>query len=184
MVAFRTLFDSNIGDVSAANVTQVGTLLASNVIAATNVAVSGTVLTNNLSVSGTGVISGNLGVTGTIAVGGLGIMYAVNPSINLTTATSAFVAAMPLTAAVNVVISASFTSASPVSLPSVATWMGGEITVLNQSTMTVAVWPQSNDIIDATATGAYVKLDAGKRCSYFAVSATGIISAQWGVTSV
>ena len=84
----------------------------------------------------------------------------------------------------NIVVSASFTSGSPLALPSVATWLGSGIQVFNQTTQTVAVWPQPNDIIDTKVTGTAVLLDAGKRSDFYAVSTTGIISAQLGVTSV
>ena len=163
----NTVWDSVKGDVNSLTLNSVTASVASFV-----------------SVTASSVVASVANIGGTVTVGGLGILYACNPSINLSTATSAFVAAYALTAAVNVIISNSFTSAGPVSLPTVANWLGGEITVLNQCTSSVAVWPQPNDIIDTTATGAYIHLDSGKRASFFAVSATGIISAQWGATAV
>ena len=181
----NTLFDSELGDVTSINM-PIGqstpysgafTSVSVTSLAAASVSVSGTVAA--------GAVAGSVGAfSGTVSVGGLGLVSARDPSINLTTATSAFVAAYGITAAINIIVSASFTSGSPVALPSVATWLGGEITIFNQSTHTVAVWPQTADIIDTTATGAFVLLDAGKRSNYYAVSTTGIISAQLGVTSV
>lgn len=172
MANINTLFDTDIGDVT-------GTIQLQALLVTGNVVVTGSVLA-----SGGMAVTGPATVGGTLAVGGLGIKYAINPSINLTTATSAFVAAIPITAAMNVVVSVSFTSAGPVSLPTVASWLGGQITVLNKSTNTVGVWPQPNDIIDATATGAYVKLDSGKGAVFYGVSTTGILSAQIGTTAV
>lgn len=178
----NTLFDSNLGDVTSvklANVTVTGTVTAANV------AVSGTLTAGTV----VGLPSAALTVSqivaaGTITVGGLGVLYAVNPSINLSATTSALVSAYSMTAAINVIISASFTSGTPVVLPSVATWVGGEISVFNQSTHSVAVWPQPNDIIDSTATGAYVVMNSNVRAGFVAVSTTGIISYQYGSTAV
>lgn len=116
------------------------------------------------------------------AVGGVAESWA--PSIGIPATTNSFAAAVALTAANNVVTSVTFTSGSPVALPSVATWQGGAINVFNQTTMTVGVWPQPADHIDALPASSGVLLDAGKRCTFYAPTATQIISAQLGVTSV
>ena len=113
-----------------------------------------------------------------------GFPQAINPSINIVATTNTFAAAITLTAAVNVIVSGAVASSSPVVLPSAAIWLGGTISIFNQSTATVAVWMQPADVCDGKAAGTTVLLDAGKRCNYVAVSTTGIISEQMGVTSV
>jgi hypothetical protein len=124
---------------------------------------------------------------GSIQVAGL---TQVNPTVSVTATTDTFAAAVALTAKVNVVVTAANASGSPVALPSVATWLGTDITVFNQTTHTVAVWPQPADGIDVLGTTTPALLDAGKRCSFYAVAPVNgttalgeIISAQLGVTS-
>jgi len=120
-----------------------------------------------------------------VSISGIaGIVESWNPSVGIPATTNSFAAAVALTSNNNVVTSCTFTSGSPVALPSVATWLGGDMMVFNQTTMTVAVWPQPADHIDTTATGANVLLDAGKRCVFYAPGPTQIISAQLGATSV
>lgn len=166
----NTLFDSSIGDVTSINI-PVG-LVTPN--------------TGNFTAltAGSLTVSGTVAVSGSMSVGGLGVLSAVNPTINLSATTSAFLSGYALTAAINVIISASFTSGTPVVLPTVASWLGGEIAVFNQSTHSVAVWPQPNDIIDSTAAGAYVIMNSNVRAGFVAVSTTGMISYQYGTTAV
>ena len=115
----------------------------------------------------------------------------INPTVSLTQTTDTFAAAVALTAKINVVVTAAFASGSPVALPSVATFIGTAIEVFNQTTHTVAVWPQPNDQIDVLGTTVACLLDAGKRAQFYGVAppngttALGsIISAQLGTTSV
>ncbi|MGO9304225.1 MAG: hypothetical protein ACLP3R_11175 [Candidatus Korobacteraceae bacterium] len=112
-----------------------------------------------------------------------GVQESWAPAIAVVATTSTLAAAVALTAANNVV-AGSYTATVPVALPTVASWLGGVISVFNQTTMTVGVWPQANDIIDVKVTGTVVLLNPGLRCNFYAVTATTIISAQLGVTSV
>ena len=113
-----------------------------------------------------------------------GFPQQVNPSINITVTANNFTAAVSITAALNVIVSGSVPSSSPVVLPSAALWLGGTISIFNQSTVTVAVWMQPADVCDGKAAGTTALLDAGKRANFVAVSTTGIISEQMGTTSV
>lgn len=133
------------------------------------------------------VITPSVIVSGTITLGGP-ILVPVQTSINVTATTNTYAAAQPLIAGLNVVVSASATG--PVALPSAATFVGGSVAVFNQSTHTVAVWPQPLDGIDALGTTAAILLDAGKRALFFGIAGAvgtttlgSIISAQMGVTS-
>lgn len=113
-----------------------------------------------------------------------GLPEVVNPSINIVATTNTFALAVSITAGMNVVVSGAVANSSPVVLPTAANWMGGTIGIFNQSTATVAVWMQPNDVCDGKAAGTTVLVDAGKRSLFIAVSTTGIISAQMGTTSV
>lgn len=154
----NTLLDTNLGDVTSINV-PIGqtTPYAGNF---TSISVS------SLSVSSVG-----------------GVVESWAPAITVVATTSTLAAAVALTAANNV-IGGSYTATVPVALPTVASWIGGDIRVFNQTTMTVGVWPQANDIIDGKATGTVVLLNPGLRADFFAPTVTTIISAQLGVTSV
>jgi hypothetical protein len=158
----NTLFDSNLGDVESINIP---------------IGQSTPYAGNFTSVTVTGAISaGSLSVTTPITHG-------INPSVTAGT-TLTFTGAVSITSPVNVVVAATYTSGSAVALPTVASWIGADYIIFNQTTHTVAVFPQPNDIIDVTVTGAPVLLDAGKRCQFWGVSTTAIISAQLGTTSV
>ena len=165
----NTLVDSNLGDVESINMP-----VGQSTPFAGNFTTVGATVGAFQSVS----------VSQPVTIAGNAPLAAVAPSINLTATTDTFAAAVAVTAVRNIVVSASFTSGSPLALPSVATWLGSGIQVFNQTTQTVAVWPQPHDIIDTNVTGTAVLLDAGKRSDFYAVSTTGIISAQLGVTSV
>lgn len=99
--------------------------------------------------------------------------------------TDTFAAAVALTAQVNAIgtVGVGASTAAPFALPSVAVALGAPITVLNQTTRSVAVWPQPLDIIDVVATSGPVILGIGHRCVYYPVGTTQWISAQMGVTS-
>lgn len=175
-VAFPITPTSMDGMVIGASVPTGGTF---TLVAATTLVAFGQVVTPSIIVSGP-VTAGS--------AGGVGFISSVSPSINVTATTNTFAAAQPLTAAINVVVSASGTG--PVSLPSAATFVGGSVAVFNQSTHTVAVWPQPLDQIDALGTTAAILLDSGKRALFFGIAAAvgtttlgSIISAQMGVTS-
>jgi hypothetical protein len=172
MATPNTLFDSKLGDVT-------GTVTVQALAVTGNAVVSGSV-----AVTGGLVVSGPISFAQPAVIGTNAVFAAVNATINLTTATSAFTAAIALTAQRNVVVSVSFTSGGPVSLPTVATWIGGVFQVLNISTNTVAVWPQPLDIIDGKVTGTVVLIDAGKRSEFYAVSTTSIVSIGLGTSTV
>jgi len=137
---------------------------------------------------------------GQLTIAGQGVLTSLNPSVAVTATTNNFTAAVPLTAAVNVVVTAlDATAPNPVALPSIGAALGSnvgsesfKVVVFNQTTHTVAVWPQAADAIDVATAGTAVLLDAGKRAEFFAAglvatttSTTGQwISAQLGVTSV
>ncbi|MGO9304224.1 MAG: hypothetical protein ACLP3R_11170 [Candidatus Korobacteraceae bacterium] len=133
------------------------------------------------------VIAPSIIVSGTVTLGGP-VLVPVQTSINITATTNSLAAATPLVAGLNVVVSVSGTG--PVALPSAATFVGGSIAVFNQSTHTVAVWPQPLDGIDALGTTAAILLDSGKRALFFGIAGAvgtttlgSIISAQMGTTS-
>lgn len=123
-----------------------------------------------------------------IVVGGL---VPVNPTAANAATTDTFAAAVAITAKINLVVTAAFASGTPFALPSVATWLGSEITIFNQTTHTVAVWPQPGDGIDVLGTTTPDLLDAGKRAAYYAVAPANattslgqILSAALGTTAV
>lgn len=128
-------------------------------------------------------------ISGNVTVAGLDLRT-VNPTVSVTATTDSFAAAVPITAAINVVTAAAFASGSPVALPSVASWIGGVYTIFNNTTHTVAVWPQPGDQIDVLGTTVPVLLDASKRANFYGIAPPNgttslgeIISAQLGVTS-
>lgn len=158
----NTLLDTNLGDVTNINIPIGQTTPYAGTF--TSVTVSAALTANSLVVN-------------------TPITHGINPSVAAGT-TLTFTGAVAITSPVNIVVSATFTSGSAVALPTVATWIGADYVIFNQTTHTVAVFPQPNDIIDVTTTGAPVLLDAGKRAQFWGVSTTAIISAQLGTTSV
>ena len=131
-----------------------------------------------------------LTVQGNVTVGGIDLK-SVNPTVSVTATTDTFAAAVALTAGINVVVTAAFTSGSPVALPSVANWVGGVYTVFNSTTHTVAVWPQPGDQIDVLGTTVPDLLNAGLRANYYGIAAPNgttslgqIFSGQIGTTGV
>lgn len=150
------------------------------VLAATTLVAFGQVVTPSIIVSGP--VTAGSG-------GGVGFISSVSPSINVSATTNTFAAAGLLSAAINVVVSASITSSSPVALPSAATFVGGSIAVFNQSTHTVAVWPQPLDQIDVLGTTVPCLVDSGKRALFYGIAAAvgtttlgSILSVTMGTT--
>lgn len=206
--ATTEVFPTNIsvsGTVHAANVAASSTVSAANVAASTVAATNATIAT----VSATNAVvatvaASNVTVTGQVTASNISVgpvqasqvsassfLAPVATSINLTTATSGFAAALALTAAINVVVSVSYTSGGPVALPSVGPIVGASVVVFNQSTHSVAVWPQAVDAIDALGTTVAIIMNAGQRAAFYGIAAPNAttslgqwISAQLGTTAV
>lgn len=180
----NVLFDSNLGDVTS---------IAMQTVQA-SVGIFGTIQASSGTVSAGAVVASQVAVSGTVTVAAPGgIKVPVNSSINVTATTDTFAAAVALTAGINVVTSAAYSSATfgaPVALPSAATFVGGSICVFNLSTHTVAVWPQAADQIDVLGTTVAVLLNPGLRGVFWGIlapngtTALGQVISQAAVTSV
>lgn len=120
----------------------------------------------------------------TVAVKGLLHNSVANP-ISIAATTDTFAGAVALTAQINVIgtVAVGASTAAPAALPSVVVASGAVISVFNQTTRSVAVWPQPLDIIDVVATSGPVIVGIGNRCNFIPVGTTHWISAQMGTTS-
>lgn len=186
-VSFPITPTSMDGMVIGASVPAAGTfttISASNVVASSLSFTTGTVSVANVTataiVASTVTVTGPLTVAGNITVGGYEA-NSVNPTVVAGISTSTFSAAVALTAMINIIASASGSSACPVALPSVAVvGVGTQIIVMNRATHTVGVWPQPADTFDGGSAGtAYTLLTSGGGM-FIAVSTTGWVTAVLG----
>jgi hypothetical protein len=175
------------------------TFIAPTVIATTNVtvgnlavtgtaAIAGTLnlaagplnVTGSVAISGSVTVSGPVTVAGNLTVGGYEA-NSINPTVIAGISTSTFSAAVALTAMINIIVSASGTSACPVALPSVAVvGVGAQVIVMNRGTHTVGVWPQPLDTFDGGSAGTAYALATSGGGIWIAASTTGWVTAVLG----
>ncbi len=177
----RTVFDvPSLGDVS---IPITPTSMDGMVIGA-SVPAAGTFTTisalGNLAVTGSVTVSGPVTVAGNLTVGGYEA-NSINPTVIAGISTSTFSAAVALTAMINIIVSASGTSACPVALPSVAVvGVGAQVIVMNRGTHTVGVWPQPLDTFDGGSAGTAYALATSGGGIWIAASTTGWVTAVLG----
>lgn len=171
----RTVFDvPSLGDVS---IPITPTSMDGMVIGA-SVPAAGTFTT--ISVTGSVTVSGPVTVAGNLTVGGYEA-NSINPTVIAGISTSTFSAAVALTAMINIIVSASGTSACPVALPSVAVvGVGAQVIVMNRGTHTVGVWPQPLDTFDGGSAGTAYALATSGGGIWIAASTTGWVTAVLG----